>query len=134
MSLFLRGASLAGVTVMFAVAFTLLLRSPPDNVIPGEFQGTWLDQGAECGDVDAQLRITATTINYDRLSYKAFGLAKKEKDAVVLTGEAYPDGGAKREEVGLRMDVNRTRLVIASPDLAGQGPFVRCSAGDGEGS
>jgi hypothetical protein len=132
MSLFLRGASLGGATVMFAVAFTWLLRSPSDTVIPVEFQGIWLDQGAECDDAEAQVRITPTTISYDRLSYKAFGLAKKVRDAVVLTGEAYPDGGAEREEVSLRMEGNRTRLFIASPDLRSQGPFVRCSAEDSE--
>jgi hypothetical protein len=134
MSLFLRGASLAGATVVFAVAFMWLLRSPSDTVIPLEFQGIWLDQGAECGDAEAQVRITPTTISYDRLSYKAFGLAKKVRDSVVLTGEAYPDGGAEQEEVGLRMDGNRTRLFIASRDLRSQGPFVRCSPGGEEGS
>jgi hypothetical protein len=133
MSLFLRGASLAGVTVIFAVAAMWLLRSPPDNVIPVEFQGIWLDQGAECGDVDAQVRITPTTISYDRLSYKADGLAERKKDAVRLTGEAFPDGGAEREEVGLRMEANRARLFIAAHDLPSQGPFVRC-APDGDDS
>jgi hypothetical protein len=134
MSLFLRGASLAAVAVAFALAFMWLLRSPPENIIPVEFQGTWLDQGAECGDVDAQVQITPTTISYDRLSYKALGLAERKKDAVRLTGEGYPDGDTVREEVSLRMENNRTRLFIVSRDLRSPGPFVRCSAEDEEGS
>jgi len=134
MSLFLRAVSLAGVTGLFAVTAMWLLRSPPDNVIPVEFQGTWLDQGAECDDVDAQVHITPTTISYDRLSYKADGLAERKKDAAMLTGEAFPNGDAEREEVGLRMEGNRTRLFIASRDLRTQGPFVRCRPDDDEDS
>ena len=132
MSLFLRGASVAGVTVAFAVAAMWLLRSPPENVIPVEFQGSWHDQGAECDDVDAQAHITPSTVSYDRLSYKADGVAGRKKDEVVLTGEAFPDGGAEREEVGLRMEGNRARLFIASHELRSQGPLVRCSPDDEE--
>ena len=132
MSLFLRGASLAGITVAFAVAAMWLLKSPPENVIPVEFQGSWHDQGAECDDVDAQANITPSTVSYDRLSYKADGVAERKTDAVRLTGVAFPDAGSAREEVGLRMEGNRTRLFIVSRELRSQGPLVRCPADEEE--
>jgi len=123
----LHGASVIGVVVVVAIASIWLLRKPPDDVIPTEFRGTWLDRGADCRDTNAQVRITGNTINYDRLSFRADGLAERGEDTVSLTGESFPDGDAERATVQLRMQDHRTKLVIVARELSRPGPFVRCS-------
>ena len=128
----LRGFSVIGVVIVVAMAVIWLSRSPSDDIIPAEYRGTWLDQGADCQDTSAQVRITGSTINYDRLSFKADGLAERREDAVALTGESFPNGDAVRETVQLRMQDQRTRLIIIAHDLTRQGPYVRCRAPDKE--
>ena len=128
-AILLRGAIMIGAAAVLALGW-IWLSSPSDNLIPTEFRGKWLEQGAECQDSDAQLRITGSTIDYDRLSFKADGLAEKQEDAVSLTGESFPGGTTRRDTVQLRLEDHRTRLLIASRDLGRQGPFVRCSALD----
>lgn len=121
-----RMASVAGIVVTLAAACLWLLRRPPEDVIPTQFRGIWLDRGAECQDSSAQVRITGSTISYDRLSFKADGVAESRGDAVSLTGIAYPDGRAERETVELRMRDRRASLFIVAHELPGGGPFVRC--------
>lgn len=122
----LRSATVAGVIVVLTLACLRLWWHPSEDVIPGEFRGTWLDKGADCQDVAAQVRITGSTISYDRLSYKADGVTAKQAGAVSLTGVSYPDGGAERETVQLRIPDRRNGLFIVAPDLRHQGPFFRC--------
>ncbi len=122
-----RGLFVASVVFVLVAASLWLLERPPDSVIPREFRGTWLDQGADCQDVAAQFRITGTTVNYDRLSFKADSMGQRDGDSVSLTGLSYASGDGQRETIRLRMLDNRTTLVIAAPDLRQQGPFVRCS-------
>jgi len=129
-AILLRGAMMIGAAAVLAMAWIWLSRSPSDNLIPPEFRGKWLEQGAECQDADAELRITGSTIDYDRLSFKADGLAETQEDAISLTGESFPGGNTRRDTVQLRMKDHRTRLFIVSRDLGRQGPFVRCSALD----
>lgn len=121
-----RWVSVIGVAAVFASAFLWLTRSPPDNIIPTQFRGVWLDQGAECSDTDAKVVITATTIDYDSLTFKADGLSGKAGDFVALSGEAFPSGRATREKVTLRTLAHRTQLLIGGRDH-NFGPFVRCS-------
>ncbi|WP_066803573.1 hypothetical protein [Sphingomonas asaccharolytica] len=128
----LRGLSVIGVAIVVALAVIWLSRSPPDDIIPVEFRGIWLDPGADCQDTSAQMRITGSTINYDRLSFKADGLAERREDTVSLTGESFPNGEAVRETVQLRVQDHRTRLVIVTHDLTRQGSFVRCPSPDKE--
>ncbi len=123
----LRGASVGAVVIALVLAFLWLLRSPSSDLIPVEFRGIWLDQGAECSDTDAQVRITGSTIDGGGLSFKADGLAERGDDAVSLTGESFPDANTERTTVGLRMRDHRSQLVIVSGERR-QGPFVRCSA------
>ena len=125
----LRSASVVGVIIIVALVSIWLLRSPPDNVIPAEFRGVWLDRGAECQDTNAQVRITASTISYDQLSFKADGMAEKRADAISLSGNSFANGNAERETVQLKMLDNRAKLVIISRDLRDKGPFFRCSPG-----
>jgi hypothetical protein len=126
----LRGASVTAVVVVLAAAILWLSRRPPGDVIPVEFRGTWLDQGADCQDISAQARITGSTINYDRLSFKADGVAERRGDAVSLTGDAYPDGGGERETVQLRLQDGRAKLLIVARDLRRPIAVVRCPAAD----
>jgi hypothetical protein len=126
----LRGAIMVGAASVMVMAWIWLSKSQPDDLIPMAFRGRWLEQGAECQDTDAQLRITGSTIDYDLLSFKADGLADKQEDAVSLTGESFPGGKTRRDTVQLRMQDHRTRLLIVSRDLGRQGPFVRCSVLD----
>jgi hypothetical protein len=123
----LRGASAIGIATLFAIALLWLMRSPPDNIIPAEFRGIWLDQGAECGDIDAQVAITGTTVDYDTLSFKADGLSAIMGDDASLTGEAFPDGKTERETVTLRIRDHRRQLFIGVPGRK-LGPFMRCAA------
>ncbi len=128
----LRGLSVIGVAIVVAMALIWLSRSPSDDIIPVEFRGTWLDQGADCQDSSAQVRITGSTINYDRLSFKADGLAERGQDTVSLTGESFPNGDAVRTTVQLAMQDHRARLIIVARDLTRPGSFVRCPAPDKE--
>jgi hypothetical protein len=125
-STLLRALSVIGVGIAVALAVIWFSKSSPDDIIPVDFRGIWLDQGADCQDIAAQVRITGSTINYDRLSFKADGIVERRQDAVSLTGEAFPNGDAVRETVELRTQDHRTRLVIAAHDLTRQGSFVRC--------
>jgi hypothetical protein len=131
-SILLRALGVISIAIMVALAVVWLSKSPPGDIIPVEFRGIWLDRGADCQDTAAQVRITGSTINYDRLSFKADGLAERREDAVSLTGESFPNGDAAREVVELRMQDHRTRLVIVARDLTRQGSFVRCPTSDKE--
>ena len=128
----LKGFGVIGVVVVAALALIWLSRSPSDDIIPAEFRGIWLDQGADCQDTNAQVRITGSTINYDRLSFKADGLAERRQDAVSLTGESFPNGDAVRATVQLAMQDHRTKLIMGARDLTRPGSFVRCPAPDKE--
>jgi len=128
----LRGFGVISVAIVVALAVIWLSKSPPNDIIPVEFRGIWLDRGADCQDTAAQVRITGSTINYDRLSFKADGLAERREDAVSLTGESFPNGDAVRETVELRMQDHRTGLVIVARDLTRRGSFVRCPTSEEE--
>jgi hypothetical protein len=126
-----RAASVTGVAIALMAALVGLSSCQRGDVIPTEFRGNWVDQGAECGDTEAQVRITASTIDYDQLSFKADGVAGKGEEAVSLTGEAFPGGKTVRETVQLRMEDHRARLLITARNLPRPGPFVRCPSRDG---
>ena len=127
-SILSRGAGLACLAIVAMLTVIWFLRTPSDDVIPAEFRGAWLDQGAECQDIDAQARITASTIDYDHLSFKVASLAEAGEDTVSITGESCPLGRAVRETVKLQMLDHRTKIVIIGPDLAHRESLFRCSA------
>jgi hypothetical protein len=115
-----------------AAALFWFLKNPQGEVIPAEFRGTWLDQGAECNDTSAQARITGSTINYDQLAFKADGLADRRNDVVLLSGASFPKGNMERTTVQLAMQDHRTKLIISASNLPRGAALVRCSGSDSQ--
>jgi hypothetical protein len=124
--------SVSVIGLVAAAALFWLLRNPQRELIPAEYQGTWLDEGAECNDTSAQARITGSTINYGQLAFKADGLAGRRSDVVLLSGTSFPEGNVERTTVQLAMQSHRTKLIISAANLPRGATFVRCPGSDNQ--
>lgn len=127
---FVRWTAVIGVIFAFAFACLWLLRRPSDLIIPAEYQGRWLDVGADCQDTEAQARISSTTVDYDALTFKADRLLEQQTDVVMIAGEAFPNGRAERVTVALRLRDDRSKLFIGVSGAHDKGPLTRCSASE----
>lgn len=99
--------------------------SPPADVIPMVYRGQWIEDGAECGDRDAELRVAGHSIDYDRLSFLADKTVETEAGGIRLHGQSFADGEPEPVSVSLQR-LQDGGLRIISPGLNPNEEFRRC--------